>query len=338
MRPEIFATDALGAQDQYEAWRAWFMPLLEVVPGAAPAQGFAAENRVWKLDGMAISQVSAPAVRVVRTRANMRSNPSDHWVLSYCRRGSTMITTDRRTLDAPAGVPFVWSLGEASRSERTAVERMQIFLPRDTFRELAPLLDQACGAALDTPFGRLLGDFMLSLERRLPDVTAADAPRLIIAVRGMVAACLDPSDARLAEASGQIAFGRLERVRQAVRRHLRSPRLGPAVLCQLVGVSRSNLYRLFEDTGGVAHYIQTQRLLAAHAALSDAENKQPVAAIAEEFCFADASSFSRAFRKEFGYSPSDVRGAGLAGMALPARPRTGAGPAPGQFRDLLRRL
>ena len=43
-----------------------------------------------------------------------------------------------------------------------------------------------------------------------------------------------------------------------------------------------------------------------------------ISAIAENLCFADASSFSRAFRREFRYSPSEVRSAELVGLALGA--------------------
>jgi AraC-like DNA-binding protein len=83
-------------------------------------------------------------------------------------------------------------------------------------------------------------------------------------------------------------------------------------------MSRSNLYRLFEDTGGVARYIQRERLLEAHAVLTDPTKTQSISTMAEDLCFADASSFSRAFKREFGYSPGEVRSAVLAGLASPA--------------------
>ena len=70
-------------------------------------------------------------------------------------------------------------------------------------------------------------------------------------------------------------------------------------------MSRSNLYRLFEDTDGVARYIHVQRLLEAHTILSDPQKTQSISAIAEDLCFADASSFSRTFKREFGYSPAN---------------------------------
>lgn len=108
-------------------------------------------------------------------------------------------------------------------------------------------------------------------------------------------------------AKQQIDLDRRDRVRRVVQRHLRSPILRPVILCRLVGMSRSNLYRLLGGTGGVRQYIQSQRLLEARALLGDPSTNKPIAAIAEELCFADASSFSRAFKREFGHSPSETR-------------------------------
>ena len=55
--------------------------------------------------------------------------------------------------------------------------------------------------------------------------------------------------------------------------------------------------------------------------LSDPAATQSVSAIAEDLCVADASSFGRVFKREFGHSPGDVRSAARAGLALPVRPR-----------------
>ena len=336
MTQNLFATRALDPRDQYEAWREHFQPIIEVLPDQRADTGFAAVNEIWRLGELTVSRVSAPSVRVARSKAGIRRDPVDHWVLSYCRSGTTSLRTETSALQAPPGVPYLWSLGETSESQRTAVERLQIFLPRDAFRTVAPLFDQARGAVLDTPLGHLLGDYMLALERRLPTIGADDLPRLTTAVRGMLAACIAPSAARLVIASRQIDLGRLERVRQVVRQHLRSPALTPKTLSRLVGMSRSNLYRLLEEAGGVAQYIQRQRLLEAHAALCGPALNKSISALAEQLCFADASSFSRAFRHEFGHSPSEVRAAALAGLApdrlRPERPTSQAA----NFADLVR--
>jgi AraC-like DNA-binding protein len=99
-------------------------------------------------------------------------------------------------------------------------------------------------------------------------------------------------------------------------------------------MSRSNLYRLYEDTGGIARYIQHQRLLEAHAVLADPASTQTISVIAEDLCFADASSFSRAFKREFGYTPREARSAALSGLGVTPKARV---PSAGRhFGDLLR--
>lgn len=338
MTPERFATHSLPAQDQLDAWRSWFDSVFDVRPRQSIDAGFPADSQLWTLDGLAISRVAAPSVRVARTQALIRRNPVDNWVITIGHRVTTAVRADDTSLQAPAGVPFIVSLGNEFVSERNRDERLQLYLSRDRFREVAPALDAAQGTILNTPLGRLLGDYLLLLERSLPDIGPEDLPRLTSAVEAMVRACIVPSPDRVAAAASQIRLSRLERVRRAVRKHLRSPSLGPDMLCRQVGTSRSQLYRLMETESGVARYIQRQRLLEGYAALCDVSNTKPIAIVAEELCFADASGFSRAFRHEFGASPSDVRAASLAGMAPAAIPKDRSGPEVRSLSDWLRAL
>jgi AraC-like DNA-binding protein len=213
-------------------------------------------------------------------------------------------------------------------------ERIILFLARDSFQGIVSVLDAACGSPLDTPLGRLLGDYMIALWRRLSDMTEADFAGLTKGIGAMVVAAVAPSADRMAIAKPRIDLSCKERVRQVVRRHLRMPTLRPSTLCRLVGMSRSNLYRLFEDTGGIARYIQDERLLEARAILADPASYQKVSVIAEELCFADASSFGRAFKRAFGYAPRDARYADMSGLDVTPRVRMPSAGA--HFGDLLR--
>jgi len=65
------------------------------------------------------------------------------------------------------------------------------------------------------------------------------------AVGAIVAAAVSRRPIASPVARGQIDAGCKERVRQAVRRHLRTPTLGPTNLRRLVGISRSNLYIIY---------------------------------------------------------------------------------------------
>ena len=89
-------------------------------------------------------------------------------------------------------------------------------------------------------------------------------------------------------------------------------------------MSRSQLYRVLESEGGAAHYIQRLRLLESFTILCDVSNDHPIGKVAEMLCFADASSFSRAFRQEFGTTPREVRAASVAGQVRTAPRAAGA--------------
>jgi AraC-like DNA-binding protein len=182
-------------------------------------------------------------------------------------------------------------------------------------------------------------DFLRLLERSLPGLDQEERVRLPHAIAAMVAACAAPSAARAAAAAPQLDIARLERVREVVRRRIGSATLTTAAICREVGISRSQLYRLLESEGGVMRFVQRMRLRAAEAALSDPQDQRGVAAIGEAHGFHDpSSSFSRAFRREFGSSPTEVRMAALSGsgLRLAMRPQLPAETA--SLRDALRAM
>jgi hypothetical protein len=223
--PATFATQNLRPRDQLPAWQEWFAPVFDISPMEQAKDGFSAKNIVWSLGDISISRVLAPSVHVKRAKANLAKAPIDHWVLTYCRQGATNVQTPKGEFDATEGVPFLWSFGEQFESKRTRVDRTEILLSREAFHDLAPLLDAARGAALEKPWGGLLGDNILAVERWLPFMKESDAPRLTAAVRNMVAACIAPSAKHRILARAEIDCGLLERVRRIIQAQLQSPQL-----------------------------------------------------------------------------------------------------------------
>lgn len=337
MIPVRFTTSDLPIREQFDAWQGWFEGVFNVAPDDRETS-FAASSLVWTLDEFGLSHVKAPALTAVRDTALLRSNPIDHWVITLGQSRTVGSGGAGITLDVPGSVPYVASLGRELVSQRSDDERLQLYLPRDSFRELAPLLDAAQAQALNTPLGRLLGDYIGLLERSFGELEAADMPRLTNAVRAMVLACTGPSSDRLDLASSQINLTRREKVRQFIDRNLREPGLDATLLCREIGTSRTQLYRLFHEDGGVAHYIRHRRLLRAYADLSDTANSASINVIADALCFEDASSFSRAFKQEFRLNPRDVRAAAAAGQALRIKPGEFSAENPKTLRECLLRF
>lgn len=322
MITEAFSTQPLPLVEQLEAWCRWYSPAFEVQALRPVSKGFLATNWNWTVEGLTVGRVRSPATSVVRSKANIRHRPVDHWAISLSNSSASDAQLCDRSLNVPAGAPFVLSLGEQLHIDRDQDDdRVVLLLSRDRFGRIAHLLEAVKGMVLPAVQGRLLADYMLVLKRNLPDLAAEDLARFPAAVEAMLAACLAPSAERLSTARRQIELTLMERVRQAVRRNLRSPSLGPDKLCRETAMSRSQLYRVLEGEGGVAHYIQRRRLSESFSILCDASNTYPIAKIAEALCFADALSFTRAFRQEFGVTPREVRAAGVAGQA-PVAPKT----------------
>ncbi len=320
-----FETSSFRPREQFDAWRSWYSSLLDTAVPTSPDDGFAARNEIWSLGGLTVSQGTGQAISSSRTKALIRRTPVDHWVLTVCKRGTVDLRTRNESVTIQSGIPFVISLADEMATVKDDYERVQFYLSRNAFARIASILDDSRAMPLDTPEGRLLADYMLLLVKNLRDLPPDDGPRLVTAVEAMIGACLGTSVERPANVQVQMDFTLMERVRRAVRAHLRSPSLGPDQLCREAATSRSQLYRLLEGEGGVAHYIQRQRLSESFVMLCDVSNALPIGRIAEVLCFADASSFSRAFRREFGMSPRDVRSASQARLA-PVPPFKGTAP------------
>lgn len=322
-----FATHQLPKARQLEAWQAWYDTIFDVTPMQASNDDFIATNSTWTIPGLTLSQVASPANTVNRTKSTIRHNSIDHWVISLSKQSVRDVATRDITFEVAANTPFILSFGdEISIRRRQDDNRLQLILARDSFQAIAPVVDAARGMALTSPTARMLADYIRLLEHYVPTLDDDAASRLANAVQAMLLACLAPTADNRSAASDQIRLTLMERVRRAVRTNLRSPSLGPAKLCREAGTSRSQLYRLLESEGGVAHYILRRRLSESFSMLGDVANELPIGQVAEGLCFSDASSFTRAFRREFGVSPSDVRAATHAGLqpAPPSIPSLGS--------------
>jgi AraC-like DNA-binding protein len=79
-------------------------------------------------------------------------------------------------------------------------------------------------------------------------------------------------------------------------------------LCSRFRISRASLYRLFEADGGLARYVQEQRLNRALKQLvSPLAQSKRLIDLAVDLQFSGDSTFIRAFRRRFGVTPGEIR-------------------------------
>ncbi len=333
-----FSTLDLPREEQFAAWRRSYAPIVDLIGPDNFAVGFAGKQVIWDLGSLVLSRVRTDGLGFASLAGHVRRDPIDHWLISLMLKGSSKTVAPSRTFDGEPGSVQIHPLGRVFEGHLTDSEMLQLFVPRDFCRGMAHVLDAAEFSKLGSGMARLFADYITSLPRSLPSLDAGDLPGLETATRAMILACVAPSPEHLDEAGDLITNVLLERARRFVHANIFASDLCAASVQRELGISRSRLYRLFEPYGGVVHYIQHRRLLDAHAALADPNDRRRILDIAEERGFTDGAEFSRAFKREFGYSPSDVRTGGK--RNLPNRQSTDleeAAPAD-RLGVLLRRL
>ena len=329
VEPIRIVTKELALDEQFEAWRDFMAAAIDIEFPAGAESGFDAEQDVWNLGSMALARARMPGGGE-RVWHHLDRHPLDHWCL-------VLVIPEREHAAEPE--LFLRSLARPFEGHGNGADTViSLYVPRDLFRSGAATLDRLDNRIPPGPLAALLADYMLSLSRRLPELPSEAFPAVIEATREMIGACLLPGADRLEAASDILAASTVDRARRIVNQHLGASGFGPVQLGRMLGVSRSRLYRLFEPLGGVTAYIRRQRLLAAHRALLDPLETSAIVAISERVGFPDASAFSRAFRAEFGYSPSHARAALARRTAAPSVRRPGGGASGLSLGDILNRL
>ncbi|MBD9372374.1 helix-turn-helix domain-containing protein [Rhizobium sp. ARZ01] len=261
---------------------------------------------LWDLGGIGFSRIMTGAVSFSSRPAHLQSRPLDHWVMTLLLSGHTTTTTPTHSFDCRPGIVQVHPLGRTFHGKASDSEMLMLWIPRDFCRDIARVLDSAEFSILDTAMGRMFAAFMIGLGNQAACLRQDELPQLLAATREMILACVAPNRAYTEDAQRAIFALLLERARQFIQNNLYSQKLGAEMLMRELAISRTRLYRLFEPAGGVNRYIQHRRLLDAHSVLADPNENRKILEIAEQRGF-DGAEFSRAFRREFGYSPSDVR-------------------------------
>ncbi|WP_436284793.1 helix-turn-helix domain-containing protein [Rhizobium sp. LjRoot258] len=304
LQPLRFSTRDLDPTQQFAAWQSYVAPLVDVRrPDNSPLDaGFGADHAAWNLGGMLIIQQSTPAHSYMRSEAKVRSSPIDHWHISVLRNGRTWTEVGGHVSEGEPGKVELRTLGHPFRGRSTDAQTLSLYLPRELLHPASTEIRN--NIALSGTRAKLLIDYLDGVEAKLAQLAEADLPHVVQTIRDMILTSVSSSPAS-AEPHNSLALK--ERVYRFVQHNLMSPDLTTDRLCRELGVSRTRLYQAFEPDGGVHHYIQRRRLLAAHAALSDTANRQQIVDIAFAAGFSSAAHFSRAFSKEFGYSPREAR-------------------------------
>ena len=155
--------------------------------------------------------------------------------------------------------------------------------------------------------GALFANHLRVLARERKRLHDTQVPGLLATTIDLLGMALAPDDGELREQASSRHQDLLARIQDFMLLHLAEPELAPPRIAAAHGISTRQLHRVFEENGlMVERWIWQERLTRCRQQLLHAPDV-PVSAVAFHWGFSDAAHFSRAFRRQFGLSPSQLR-------------------------------
>jgi len=202
-------------------------------------------------------------------------------------------------------------------SRPSLVNHRVVRLPRAALSPLVRNVDDAvlCRIPRGTGMLRLLRNYVDAVFDD-PALAMPEVRQLVIAqLCDLIAITLGATRDAAAIAEGRgIRAARLRAIKNDIEAHLTHGDLSPSVIARRQGVSDSYIRKLFEGEGtSFSQFVLGRRLMRAQRMLTDRRwADRSIAWIAFETGFGDLSYFNRTFKRFYGSTPSEVRGAVIA--------------------------
>lgn len=246
---------------------------------------------------------------LVRSASDIRSDPRDHIMLFKVLQGKIGVhQADRMAVASPGDMvvydqtkPFTVDFMGVSRAFVVAVPRSQAISRLD---DAAPLMARRiCGKSYAGHFAQSL---MSQLQHSGEDMPAGFVAKMesstLDLIFGSIEECLRPAGGGQKDRKAQ----QLRKIKDYMLGNLQDSDLTIDLVCLSQGISPSSLNRLFGSEGTTPmRWLWKMRLQTARDTILKGSGLS-ITDIAFDFGFTDVSHFSRAFKAEFGQSPSSL--------------------------------
>lgn len=310
------STASVPLRDRLPMWREVFgqaMVRLDIEPaGDTP---FHAEGILCALPGAAYASVFASPVRVTRTRRLIAADPVEMLYLITADAPLAVNQGGREHILATGDAIFVRG-GEISTIRWDSRCRLtNIAVALDDLRAFPSAADDLTMRVVprQSDLLGLLHAYVDILRLRADTESGMAAPFAAGHIRDLIGAIAVAETGDGAPEQPGVKAARLRAIKADIAARLCDPRLDAASIAASAGISPRYIRRLFQEEGSsFSAYVLRERLDRAHRLLlHPGSASRTIAATAYACGFGDLSYFNRTFRRRFGMTPSDLRGAGL---------------------------
>jgi AraC-like DNA-binding protein len=270
-----------------------------------------ARGVITDLGDLTLCAGQTTAHRVERTARLARDSMEPSVFVNLQHFGSSIVVQhDREAVGRPGDLVMYDSTSPYTLLNETGMTGDFFRIPHSALALPHDMIRKACAVNLSAghPLTTLTHDYLrrLAADPGLPTAPNADLvghPSTEL-IRAVIITHL-----RTAQFSGESTAATLQmRILDYARRHLSDPELSAEQIASANYISVRYLYSVLAKNGvSLSDWIRTRRLEACRQALTAAPATVTIAAIARRHGFSDMSSFSRAFRAEYGLTPSEWR-------------------------------
>ncbi|MGQ3211791.1 MAG: helix-turn-helix transcriptional regulator [Shinella sp.] len=290
-------------EDCYAAWKAALSQLVDCsIPADADVASFEFHGSSWQLPETFVQVNGGSAMSMSRPQHVIDDRPISKMSLYLLTGGSVVTDYDGcKRIHVPGDVVAVdYSLPYESYTSGYE----GIALTFDKASTLSELQGDVHGMMLaaNSSAGNILGGQMRSLVAHIDGLNVLEAQSAVNGILQFAAATLPTAAPRTLRGDHSV----LHRAYRLARTRMSDPDFGPADLALELGMSRSKLFRSFEEHGGVQRWLLGKRLTASLQAIVRSAGNQKISAIAHQHGFRSEAHFSRAFRKRYEMSPSSA--------------------------------
>ena len=303
----LFDSDVLPERQRYGQWRDSEIGGYRHRFDTHPNEPFAATVDFLDLGTLVIGQARFSAQDWIRAPANVAADGCDDLIVNIRHRGGAVGDMAGQTVVATEGSIVLADMAQVGRHASEASVTSGFVLPRAEAERMLPSVRSLHGHVVAPRHAALLMSHMTMIRQHAGQLPASSGPALAQTVLDLFAVAVTASVGSRPADGDQHDRGLRYRLCDTIERHLGSPSLNTARLSRMLGVSRSTLYRLLQDEGGVQAYVRARRLVRVADALRTGGDRETIAVLAERWGFCDAAYLGRAFREVYGITPGDYR-------------------------------
>lgn len=303
-----FSTEDVSDKDRFAFWLDKIEAFFDVdkEPFKGTQTGFRGSLGLLQCSDVLFGEVRAQGQLFMRDQRRILQDGLDHFILQVFVEGGGPIE------DGPNVEPgdiIVIDMGRQHARESWPHHTLSFVIPRDKDPELTFILERLHNRKLPKahPLTRMIYAQMKMLWDVQGDMTVRQ-------MQTALDSTLEFFKTNLAQEIGTLgtqhaalsSTALLHSIRTYIEQNLGSA-LSVERICAQFRISRAQVYRLFQEEGGVMRYVQQRRLARSYQMLAKSGAEQSIIGVAAQMGFKSDSHFTRSFKAEFGLTPTEAR-------------------------------